>query len=169
MRSTRYFPSGLVALTIALLGCSGGAGAVAAPGMPVGAMQDAYDGALLGNTARVAPTFAEVASPQDEQSRRFRAWLGWTGPQCEPCPSGQDATCVPQCTAGKPFVCDRPCRMVACRQEETVSTQVDNGDAPVPAAGVYLFEGRWRAATPGEPAAFAVERISPMQLPEQEP
>ena len=139
------------------------------PGMPAAAMLDAYDGALLGNTARLAPTFAEVAAPRDEQPRRFRAWLGWTSPQCEPCPPGQDATCVPQCTAGKPFVCDRPCRMVACRPEETVSTLVDNGDAPVPAAGVYLFEGRWRVPTPGEPEAFAVERISPLPLPEQEP
>jgi hypothetical protein len=137
--------------------------------MPAGAMQDAYDGALLGNTARIAPTFAEVASPQDEQPRRFRAWLGWTAPQCEPCPPGQDATCVPQCTAGKPFVCDRPCRMVACRPEETVSTLVDNADAPVPPAGVYVFEGRWRAATPGEPAAFSVEKISPLLPPEPEP
>jgi hypothetical protein len=156
-------------LAVALFGCSGGAGAGAGPGMPAAAMLDAYDGALLGNTARLAPTFAEVASPRDEQPRRFRAWLGWTAPQCEPCPPDQTATCTPQCTAGKAFVCDRPCRMVACRTEETVSTIVDNGDAPVPGAGVFLFEGRWRIATPGEQPVFAVERIEPLLPVHSEP
>ncbi len=154
------------AFALALLGCSG-AGAGSGAGMPAAAMLDAYDGALLGNTERIAPTFDEVASPRDDQPRRFRAWLGWTSPQCEACPPDQTATCVPQCTAGKPFVCERPCRMVACRPEETVSTLVDNGDAPVPSAGVYLLEGRWKPATPGEPAAFAVEHIAPLPLPAQ--
>ena len=165
MRPRRNTPLG--GLAVALFGCgSAGAGA-SGPGMPAAAMLDAYDGALLGNTERLAPTFAEVATPRDEQPRRFRAWLGWTSPQCEPCPPDQTATCVPRCTAGKAFVCDRPCRMVACRAEETVSTLVDNGDNPVPGAGVYVFEGRWRPATPGEPASFVVERISPLQLPAQ--
>ncbi len=166
MRTSRRSPSCVLTLAIASLGCSGGGGAVPGPGMPAAAMLDAYDGALLGNTGRLAPTFAEVAAPRDDQPRRFRAWLGWTSPQCEPCVPGQDATCVPQCTAGKPFVCDRPCRMVACRPEETVSMIVDTSDAEVPAAGVYVFEGRWRAATQGEPPAFAVERISPLPLSE---
>jgi hypothetical protein len=130
--------------------------------MPADAMLDAYDGAVLGNTAAEAPTFAEVASPRDEQVRRFRAWLGWGSLRCVPCPPGQDATCLPQCTAGKPYVCDRPGRMIACRPEELVSTLVDNADGPVPPAGVYIFEGRWRPATQDEPQAFAVERISPM-------
>jgi hypothetical protein len=165
MRPRRVSP--LCALATTLLACSGAGAGASGPGMPAAAMLDAYDGALLGNTARLAPTFAEVASPRDDQPRRFRAWLGWTSPQCEPCPVDQTATCVPQCTAGKPFVCDRPCRMVACRPEETVSTLVDNVDAPVPAPGVYAFEGRWRPATPGEPAAFAVERIAPLLPPPQ--
>ncbi len=163
MRSRCSSATGVLA--ISLIGCSGAGAGASGPGMPAAAMLDAYDGALLGNTAWAAPMFSEVASPRDQQLRRFRGWLGWSSPQCEPCPPGQDATCVPQCTAGKPFVCDRPCRMVACRTEETVSTLVDNGEAAVPGPGVYVFEGRWRPATGGEPPAFAVERISALPAP----
>jgi hypothetical protein len=156
-------PISACTIGIALLACGGGAGSgPSGPGMPAEAMLDAYDAAVLGNTAAEAPMFAEVASPHDEQPRRFRAWLGWGSMQCQPCPAGQDATCLPQCTAGKPYVCDRPGRMVACGPEDVVSMFVDNLDGPLPPSGVYIFEGRWRPATPGEPAAFAIERILPM-------
>ena len=154
----------LLACLFSLLACGGGSGP-ASPSMPTDAMLDAFDGAVLNATANEAPTFAEVAGPRDERARRFRAWLGWTRPQCEACPPDQTATCVPKCTPGKPFVCARPARMIACSDEETVSTLVENSDGDVPGAGVYVFEGRWREATQGAPAAFAVERISPMPWP----
>ncbi len=146
----------------------GGAASPASPSIPAEAMLDAYDAAVLDATASEAPTFAEVAAPRDDRPRRFRAWLGWTRPQCEACPPDQTASCVPKCVAGKPFVCARPSRTVACTDEETVSTLVDDADGDVPAAGVYIFEGRWREATQGAPAAFAVERISPMPWPPKE-
>lgn len=163
---SRQLLSPFMLALLAPFACDGAAGP-AAPSMPMEAMLDAYDGAVLDATANQAPTFPEVAVPRDDQPRRFRGWLGWTEPQCEPCPPDQTATCVPKCTAGKPFVCTRPCRMVACSPDETISTLVDDAGGPVPATGVYIFEGRWRIAE-GAPAAFAVERIAPMPWPPKE-
>jgi hypothetical protein len=154
MRLSWSLPVGL----LALVAC-GGAGAAVTPSMPAEAMLDAFDGAVLGATAQEAPAFEQVAAPRDDLPRRFRGWLGWTRPQCEACPPDQTATCVPRCTEGKPFVCERPARMVACTPDETVSTMVDDADGPVPAAGVYVFEGRWH------PEGFAVEKIAPMPWP----
>ena len=160
------------------MGCSGGGGGAATPSVPSSAMLDAYDTAVLASTASDAPTFAEVAGEPDAPPQprgdgadapplRFRAWLGWSWPACDPCPWDQAATCTPQCRPGKAFVCVRPSRTLACRPEETVSTRVEVGSDALPAAGVYVFEGRWSAPDPGGPAPpeLTIDRITPVHLP----
>jgi hypothetical protein len=135
--------------------------------MPNAAMLDAYDAAVLANTASEAPTFDEVAEPRDEQPRRFRGWLGWTGPVCAPCPAGDDAHC-PSCGPPLPYICARPGRVRRCDGEDLVSMTVANGDDAIPASGVYVLEGGWRSAAPGEPV-FAVTKVEAIHLPEPAP
>ncbi len=180
----RYAPPAVLVAAYGLLGCSAGAGGATSPSIPASALLDAYDQAVLDATARDAPTFAEVAadvaaegtpagsaSGETDRPVRFRAWLGWAWPACEPCPWDQAATCVPRCQPSEAFVCVRPSRSAACRPEETVSTRVDNGGQPLPAAGVYVFEGHWSGgSSPGAstagPAAIIVERIAAVHPPE---
>jgi hypothetical protein len=140
-------------------------GTAMAPSVPADAILDEYDAELLVVTSAQAPTFAEVASPRDETPRRFRAWLGWTSMSCEPCPPDQTATCTPQCTPGKPFVCARPSRMIACSDEETVSIRVSNGEDAVPSAGAYILEGTWAPPADGGASEFVVTRVDRLELP----
>jgi hypothetical protein len=153
----------------ALLASCGSAPAAYPAAVSGDAVLDAFDTQVLAATSAQAPTFAEVEAPRDETPRRFRAWLGWTAVRCEPCPADQTATCEPRCEPGKPFVCVRPSRMIACTEEETVSTRVSNGDDSVPTTpGPYVLEGAWSPSAPSAPpvaAEFAVTRVEPLQLP----
>lgn len=141
----------LSCLAVAAAACTGQGAAMPTP--PEAAILDAYDATALANTSAIAPTFAEVAAPRDDSPRRFRAWLGWGGPECPPCPADDTMHCG-ACAPGRPYVCARPSRVVACEGEDIVSTNVGNGDEPVPMAGAYVLEGHW------ETGGFAVTRVA---------
>lgn len=135
------------------------------PQVPPDLVLDQMDAAVLDAAREQAPTFAEVAGVKNDGARRFRAWLGWTRPSCEPCPADATASCTPVCAPGRPFVCTRPARVIACHDEEIVTTTVAGEPDALPAAGVYVFEGRWSA--PGEADGFTITSISPLRMAPQ--
>jgi hypothetical protein len=165
VRASIAFACAAAAIATSLGGC-GSQDAPIMPAVPTSAVLDAYDGAVLEATSDQAPTFAEISSTKDDRPRRFRAWLGWALPRCEPCPPDQTAVCTPKCTDPTAYVCARPARTIACQEAEVVSTSVTNADGPVPPEGPYLFEGRFASADAG--GGFTVERISALAPPSTE-
>jgi hypothetical protein len=153
-----------VVLGLALVACNGSGGPLV-PTIPDAAMMDTYDAWLLGSTPSSAPTFAEVAEPRDDAPKRFRAWLGWSLPRCPECPDDNNMNCAP-CEPPFPYVCSRPGRVVRCAGDDLLSMTVSNADDPVPASGVYVFEGRWQPASAAAPdGSFEVTKVMPILAP----